>query len=848
MADSGEVAAASPGKVVCQQFSLDDDDSADSDGDEVIASAGPVGSKGSPGAARDPDLQPLEQQRPDEPAVGGAGVAGDPFLQEDAVGGAGAGDALASASAASEPQDLGAERAVQQQSVEGYATFLAQFYTVFKPDNLNQIPAILKQYAGREEQLYEDIHKKYKPNYDALIRKIYGARNPEKVAQVPELLKKHRGKEFSLFLAICTKYKVTNPNRLVVALNNAEAQAPQGFAAGAAATGAAGTRPGSAPQAAAPEAQRDMARLRAELSSRDARVAALMAEMKELDDQVGRLQETAGVTVQNSERDAEEACHLQMELGKSHKLAAEERQAAEAARKEVDELRTELSVATSATTARSAPDVDIASQRAEEAATLERLREESCNFAAERRSLTQELDDLRSELAAEVVRSRESIDDRAAEAKEEVERERQAEAAAASERDATQQLVEALRSELSAQTAGGDLEASASEALELREACAAVEEERDAAQQRGDALAAEMSEEVAGASAIAQRSAEEAQSLREACEAAKQQLEAAEQQREAAEQQREAAQRQAELFSTEAASVAGATSEQLAEELREQRELAATAAGQRGAAEERVEQLVQELAEQSSRRAEPSSSEVEELTEALEEQRRAEEKAREDRDAALQSVEALRAEMAQQADALASGAGDAERADRLAAELEEERRTAADSTRSLRSQVDVMESEIAEGKTLAAGLESEVVASRAEAAAALSERTDALQQGTCVEDLQDRLLALQSELEEKGAALEAAVAQRDDIQGRNAGLLSELEASKLCVEEAEREAAEIRHRSAPMDATTDDEQAASRAEIVELKSEVASLREALSARQPQPAGVASQSDDDDLML
>lgn len=142
---------------------------------------------------------------------------------EDVAGGTGAtdegaGEAAAPASAP-ESADPKLDVAPQRQSLEGYATFLAQFYTVFKPENLSQIPAILKQYEGREEHLYEDLHKKYKPNYEALICKIYSARNPEKLAGVPELLSKHKGKEFNLFLAICTKYKVTNPNRLVVALN-----------------------------------------------------------------------------------------------------------------------------------------------------------------------------------------------------------------------------------------------------------------------------------------------------------------------------------------------------------------------------------------------------------------------------------------------------------------------------------------------------------------------------------------------------------------------------------------------------------------------------------------------------
>lgn len=134
---------------------------------------------------------------------------------------------------------------VQGEYATNYEEYLYRFYAVHNPGHVSQIPAILRTYAGREDELIKQLHLKYlgepdnqpapvnaeqaeTPNFQELIRRVYKERNPNKLAEIPAMLAKFAGRERPLYLRICEKYQVEPDPSVIQHVTESDARGSTG--------------------------------------------------------------------------------------------------------------------------------------------------------------------------------------------------------------------------------------------------------------------------------------------------------------------------------------------------------------------------------------------------------------------------------------------------------------------------------------------------------------------------------------------------------------------------------------------------------------------------------------------
>eukprot|EP00760_Papus_ankaliazontas_P017128 PhM_4_TR17042/c0_g1_i12/m.34822 len=92
---------------------------------------------------------------------------------------------------------------------------LERFFAHYNPDKIANIPVILKQFEGQEEELFATLVSKYGPEppsgdtnnavRDRLVR-YFEAYNPSKLSNVEVILQQFAGKEEELFATLVGKY------------------------------------------------------------------------------------------------------------------------------------------------------------------------------------------------------------------------------------------------------------------------------------------------------------------------------------------------------------------------------------------------------------------------------------------------------------------------------------------------------------------------------------------------------------------------------------------------------------------------------------------------------------------
>jgi len=101
-------------------------------------------------------------------------------------------------------------------STTDYENKLVEFYKKHNPSKLSNIEITLAKYAGKEEDLFRQLHIKYgvdataAEDYKSRLICFYKKHNPSKLSQVEKTLAKYAGRENELFLQLYRKYGVAS--------------------------------------------------------------------------------------------------------------------------------------------------------------------------------------------------------------------------------------------------------------------------------------------------------------------------------------------------------------------------------------------------------------------------------------------------------------------------------------------------------------------------------------------------------------------------------------------------------------------------------------------------------------
>merc|ERR1740121_2031727 len=110
-------------------------------------------------------------------------------------------------------------------STKQYRELVKRVYEIRKPEKLQDLGKLLEKYAGRESELFRQVCEKYDVDpdelaaelpqlkaseYAVLVQAAYEQFNPKKLQDMPALLRKYKGRERDLYLQVCQKYG-TNP-------------------------------------------------------------------------------------------------------------------------------------------------------------------------------------------------------------------------------------------------------------------------------------------------------------------------------------------------------------------------------------------------------------------------------------------------------------------------------------------------------------------------------------------------------------------------------------------------------------------------------------------------------------